>query len=86
VAILLAQPAPYSGPNSKMMSKLKGAVSKVVKIQKDKESPVIKVNLFGGFHVRKDTFDGAHPNELGEMKIAKRYYKALRKLLRKWRY
>jgi acyl-CoA thioesterase I len=82
IVILLAQPTPYVGPNSRDMSKLKGALGKLAKQKRLPESPVIAVNLFGGFNVRKDTFDGVHPDESGEQKIAKKFFTALRKLLR----
>jgi lysophospholipase L1-like esterase len=80
VIILLGQPTPYIGPNHKNVSKLKGAIGKIAKAQNQPESPVMKVNLCSGFNVRKDTFDGMHPDESGEQKIAYKFFAALMKV------
>jgi hypothetical protein len=64
------------------MSKLKGAISKVAKQNNQKESRIYVINLFGGYNVRKDTFDGVHPDESGELKISKKYFAALKKVLK----
>ena len=47
------------------------------------ESPVIAVNQFSGFNpaMDKDTYDGCHPNESGEKKIANRWFAALKTVL-----
>ncbi len=47
------------------------------------ESPVITVDQFSGFNAAadKDTYDGCHPNESGEKKMADRWFAALKKLL-----
>jgi lysophospholipase L1-like esterase len=47
------------------------------------ESPVITVDQFSGFNAAagKDTYDGCHPNESGEKKMADRWFAALQKLL-----
>jgi lysophospholipase L1-like esterase len=42
---------------------------------------VVAVKL-GGFNLRKDTFDGVHPNEIGEQKIARKLFLALAKAAR----
>jgi lysophospholipase L1-like esterase len=80
VKVLVAEPTPYVGPNSKQLSKLKGAISNMAKHTSQAGSRVIAVDLFGGFNVQKDTFDGMHPDESGELKIAAKFYSALRKL------
>src|SRR5262245_1456626 len=80
VKVLVAEPTPYVGENSRQMSKLKGAISHMAKVENQPGSKVCAVNLFGGFSVRSDTFDGMHPDESGENKIANRFYGALRKM------
>ncbi|MBE9011373.1 cellulose-binding protein [Pseudanabaenaceae cyanobacterium LEGE 13415] len=47
------------------------------------ESPVILVDQFNGFDVKQDTYDGLHPNESGEQKMATRWFQALEKILPK---
>ena len=81
IIVLLADPTPYHGPNGSRMSKLKGVISQVVRLENQPGSPVIIVNLFAGFNVRKDTSDGMHPNEAGEQLIAQRFFAALQKVL-----
>lgn len=82
VLILMAKPTPFLNQNRRGMSLLKGAIKRVAKIEKKQGTHIQLVNLAGGFNVRKDTFDGTHPNESGEQKIAKRYFAALKKALR----
>lgn len=58
----------------------------IVNLAKDtntKESPVIAVDQFSGFNAAagKDTYDGCHPNESGEQKIADRWFAALKRVL-----
>ena len=81
ILILMAQPTPYVGPNHKRMSKFKGAIGHLAKLEKKQGVHAVPVNLFGGFSVRKDTYDGMHPDESGELKIANKYFAALKKNL-----
>jgi acyl-CoA thioesterase I len=50
------------------------------------ESPVIVVDQFTDFDPRQgqDTYDGCHPSEAGENKMADRWFAALEKLLPKF--
>jgi lysophospholipase L1-like esterase len=82
VTVLVAQPTPYTGENNRNMSRLKGAIGKLAKTERQAGGDVRAVNLFGGFSTRRDTVDGTHPNELGEQKIARKYFQAIRKELR----
>ena len=47
------------------------------------ESPVIVVDQFSGFNAKAgfDTYDGCHPNESGDNKMASRWFAALKKVL-----
>ncbi len=81
IVVLLAEPTPFEGENRRNMSKLKGAINHLAHVENQPNSRVIAVNLFGGFSTRKDTFDGTHPDDSGEQKIAKRFYAALKKVL-----
>lgn len=44
------------------------------------QSPVMVVDQYTGFNL-SDTFDGCHPNDTGEWKIANRWLEALKKVL-----
>jgi lysophospholipase L1-like esterase len=93
VIILVAKPTsfapdPTATPQGQRLekheeSKLTGTVAKAAKTEKKAGVRVITVNLFGGFNVKKDTKDGAHPNVIGEQKIAKKYFSELKKILKK---
>jgi lysophospholipase L1-like esterase len=82
VIILLAEPTPYSGEDKRAMAKLKGGIARLARAENQRDSQVRAVNL-GGFSVRRDTYDGVHPDESGEQKIAKRFYAVVRKYLRR---
>ncbi len=85
VVILLADPTPWvtTDPNERrQMSLLKGVINTIAKEEKSAGANVIKVNLFGGFNAVSDTKDGTHPDVKGEQKIARKYFSALRKILR----
>ena len=46
-------------------------------------SPVIVVDQFTGVDPATDMYDDIHPNDKGEMKMAERWYRALKPLLTK---
>jgi acyl-CoA thioesterase-1 len=81
VVVLLAQPTPFVDQNKQAMSRLRNAVKRAARIEKQAGARVAIVNLAGSFNARTDTSDGTHPNERGEQKIANRYFSALRKVL-----
>jgi acyl-CoA thioesterase I len=82
MTILIACPTPFEGQDKQQMARLRSAIHHVMMLKNQLNSRIYCINLFGGFSVAKDTFDGSHPDESGEMKIAKRYYKVLKKVLR----
>lgn len=84
--ILLAVPTGWDATDplaKKYMSSLGSAVNKAASDQKKAGVDVTVVNLFGGYNVRTDTKDGMHPNIKGEQEIAKKYFSALRPVLKK---
>lgn len=93
ITILIAQPTPWapdpsSPPDQQRLQKreqsqLAGMIGRLARTERKAGIHVIAVNQFGGFSVKKDTIDGAHPNVIGEQKIANKYFAVLRKLLRK---
>ncbi|MCP4136541.1 MAG: cellulose-binding protein [bacterium] len=46
-----------------------------------KNSPLVIVDQYRGFYTSMDTYDGIHPNENGEEKLAVKWFKALKKRL-----
>lgn len=40
-------------------------------------SPIILVDQFTDFNVQTETYDGIHPNALGEEKMAQRWFDAI---------
>jgi lysophospholipase L1-like esterase len=64
-------------------SRMGGVVSKVVSIERKAGTNISKVNLLGGYNIRTDTKDGTHPNIQGEQLLAKRYFNALRPIIKK---
>jgi|GEM_PF-1403648 len=93
VIILIARPTPFapdpsSSPQDQQLQRreqaqLAGRIGRLASTERRAGINVIAVNLFGGFSIRNDTTDGAHPNVIGEQKIAARYFQVLRRLLRK---
>jgi hypothetical protein len=89
--ILLAVPTPWVIPDppdpgeKRYMSELGTAVTKAARAEKKAGAHVIVVNLHGGFnpHIDKDTKDGTHPDVRGEQLIAKKFFNALRPVLKK---
>lgn len=86
IVVLLAKPTGWVTTDKgekKFQSKLAGSISKVAKDEKKAGVNVVTVGLFGGFNPHSDTVDGTHPNIQGEQKIAKKYFSALKKVLKK---
>lgn len=74
-------PRKQRGQQRSQQSRLAGVVSKVAKAENKAGIRVIKVNQMSGFNPRRNTVDGAHPNVVGEQKIANKYFQALRRIL-----
>lgn len=93
IIILIAKPTPFApDPSSsssdqklqkREQSQLAGMVGKLAKTERKAGINVVAINQFGGFSVKRDTEDGSHPNVAGEQKIASKYFKELKKLLKK---
>ena len=86
VIVLIAKPTGWVTTDksaNKFKSQLASTISKVAKDEKKAGANITVVNLFGGFNAKKDTKDGTHPNVQGEQKIARKYFTALKKVLKK---
>ncbi|GAP94700.1 SGNH/GDSL hydrolase family protein [Leptolyngbya sp. NIES-2104] len=80
--ILLAQLIPSSGGEA-LTQQFNQQIAAFVRSNSTQESPIILVDQFSEFDVKQDTYDGLHPNESGEQKMAARWFQALEKLLPK---
>lgn len=78
VVVLLAKLIPNSGavdvaPFNKELEGLAASSSE--------QSPVVIVDLWTGFDAGEDTYDGVHPDESGEEKMAEGWFRSLRDVL-----
>jgi acyl-CoA thioesterase I len=78
VAVLLARLIPMRGADQ--LGSAEQSIERVASAQTRAESPVVVVRQDEGFDVETDTYDGIHPNESGEKKMAKRWFEAIRAL------
>lgn len=86
--ILLAVPTPWTMPDQEQkqfIAQMGSYVSKAAHDQKKVGVDVKVVNLHAGFNPRigADTTDGTHPDIKGEQMIARKYFNALRPILKK---
>ena len=86
--VLLAVPTPWviSPPDPRtreFMTRLGRAMTTVARNQRKAGVKIVVVGLPAGFNPRTDTKDGTHPNIRGEQMIARKYFNALRPILRK---
>ena len=77
VLVLLAQIIPGSPPELDPVRDLNTEIAMLADSLTSPKSPVIVVDQWTGFDPAVDTYDGTHPNEVGERKIAYRWYEAL---------
>lgn len=82
VAILLAQliPPADAAPRQQVID-LNRRISELTASKSTTASPVTIVNQFAGFDPAADTYDGVHPNESGERKMADKWYAAMQTLI-----
>jgi len=81
IAILLAQVIPTTYDANDALTQLNARIPALAQSKTSARSPVLVVDQSSGFDRAADTFDGVHPNERGEKKMAERWYAALRPLL-----
>lgn len=80
--ILLAQLIPSSSGEA-LTQQFNERIVRLARSLNTEESPVVTVDQFSGFDAKQDTYDGLHPNESGEQKMASRWFQALEKMLPK---
>jgi acyl-CoA thioesterase-1 len=76
VTVLLAQILPTASQGEAIPS-LNAAIAELASVRSTAGSPVVAVDQHTGFSPATDTYDGIHPNEAGEQKVAARWFDAL---------
>jgi lysophospholipase L1-like esterase len=78
VIILLAQVLPVRDPvSNKWINELNEKIDKIGESESTEESPVVIVDQNSEFDVSEDTYDGIHPDESGEEKMAQKWFDAI---------
>jgi lysophospholipase L1-like esterase len=80
VTVLLAKLIPDS-ENVSSIAALDDAIPNLAAQKNRSSSRVVLVDQSSGFDVSRDTFDGLHPNESGEKKIASKFFAAVKPFL-----
>ncbi|MET0151725.1 MAG: SGNH/GDSL hydrolase family protein [Candidatus Binatia bacterium] len=78
VEIYLARLIPLAGAPEEVMKRANDAISRLAAERDRPDSRLIAVDQYTGFDPRTDSYDGVHPNESGERKMAGRWLEALR--------
>ena len=81
VTILLAKIIPFASDTGEV-TQLNQLIDAVDESKKQAGSPVIIVDQYSGFNSTTDTFDGIHPNDDGERKIAGKFFDELDKIIK----
>ena len=78
IAVFIAQLIPLAdSTRNPGIDALNQRIPNIVADKNQVDSPVILVDQNTGFNANTDTYDGVHPNESGEAKIAERWFEAL---------
>jgi hypothetical protein len=77
ITVLLAQVIPGSGAAFDEIPDLNAAIAQLAGQLDTPWSRVIAVDHWTGFDPTTDTYDGTHPNEVGERKVSRRWVSAL---------
>ncbi|MEO0840817.1 MAG: GDSL-type esterase/lipase family protein, partial [Cyanobacteria bacterium J06643_5] len=79
ITIFLSQliPTGNSGTNSRI-DDLNDRIPGIVADKNQANSPIILVDQSAGFNANTDTYDGVHPNDAGEAKMAQKWFDALK--------
>ena len=81
VTVLLAQVIPSTPSALAALPTFNAAIPQVAANTTTPESRVIVVDHFAGFDPFVDTYDGVHPNAVGEQKMAEQWISALQTIL-----
>ena len=78
--ILLAQVIPLAGKLAQTRD-FNSRIPRLAREKSTRNSPVVVVNQWAGFDLNIDTYDGVHPNQKGEQKMANHWFGKLRHYL-----
>ena len=81
VNILLAQLIPSTIPKFNTITTLNQAIAQLASKKTMTQSPVLLVDQFTGFNPPSETWDGVHPNDAGEARMADRWAVAVEQVL-----
>ena len=79
IQILLAQPIAKTGVPS--IAVLNGNLPALVADKDRAQSPIVLVDQYSGFDPSTMTYDGSHPNAIGDSHMADRWFKNLAPML-----
>jgi acyl-CoA thioesterase I len=75
IRILLAQLIPRTGDS--LISSLNAALPALAAGKDRPESPIVLVDQYTGFDLSSMTYDGTHPNDIGDARMADRWFDKL---------
>jgi acyl-CoA thioesterase-1 len=75
IRILLAQIIPKAGVPS--VAALNGKLPALVDDKQERDSPIVLVDQYTGFDTSSMTYDGTHPNAVGDSRMADRWFEQL---------
>jgi acyl-CoA thioesterase I len=81
VTVLIAQVIPSAAAPANSIETLNAGISGIAARTRTAQSVVIAVDQASGFDSSEDTYDGIHPNERGERKMAEVWFRVLRGIL-----
>ncbi|MGH7856155.1 MAG: SGNH/GDSL hydrolase family protein [Candidatus Binatia bacterium] len=77
VIVFVARLIPAADVPVEVLSRTNDVIARMAAKRARPDSPVIVVDQSTGFDAATDTYDGVHPNESGEKKMAARWFEAL---------
>ncbi len=81
IIVLIAQVIPSTQPQFSEIPELNAEIAVLAVLLDTPGSRVIAVDQWTGFDPVADTYDGTHPNEVGEQKMATRWFETLSQTL-----
>ena len=78
VIILIAKIIPMKNKDTDSFNK---RIAEFIELKDTDSSPVLMVDQYQGYDPISDNHDNYHPNSIGEKKVAKKWFKALRNVL-----
>ena len=77
VVVFLARIIPSRGIPAERLAAVNDSIERMGRAKSTERSPVLIVDQTTGFDPGVDTYDGTHPNEPGEKKMAEKWFRAI---------